>query len=121
MVKIYRSKDVELVGLASYGRKYVADVTFRAPVETAGVIYVRIPGGHRTEPHSHMSLEEIFVIMNMTRMGINETVYNFEEGDVILVEPGEPHWFETPDEKDVVFIAMKFPNLKNDKVTPIDT
>ena len=120
MVKIYRSKEVELVGLAGYGRKYVADVEFRTAIDTAGVIYVRIPAGYRTEPHAHMSLEEIFVILNSTRMGINETVYDLEEGDVILVEPGEPHWFETPSENDVVAIAIKLPNLKDDKVTPTD-
>lgn len=120
MVKIYRSKEVELVGLASYGRKYVADVKFKVPTDSAGVIYVRIPAGYRTEPHAHMRLEELFVILNSTRMGINNDIYDLEEGDVILVEPGEPHWFETPDENDVVTIAIKFPNLKDDKVTPTD-
>jgi quercetin dioxygenase-like cupin family protein len=120
MVEIFRSKDTELVGLGGYGRKYVADIKFQAPLETAGVIYVKIPAGYKTEPHAHMNLEEIFVIMNSTRMGIVDTVYDFQQGDVILVEPGEAHWFEAPHGSDVVVIAIKLPNLKNDKVSPID-
>jgi quercetin dioxygenase-like cupin family protein len=118
VVQIYRSNDAELISLAEYGRKYVADIRFRAPLDTAGVIYVRIPAAYKTTPHTHMSLEELFVIMNSTRMGVNNDVYDLEEGDVVLIEPGEQHWFKAPDENDVVIIAIKLPNLKNDKVTP---
>lgn len=118
MVQIYRSKDTELIGLAGYGRKYVADINFRAALDTAGVIYVRIPASYKTTPHTHMNLEEIFVVMNSTRMGVNNDIYDLEEGDAVLIEPGEPHWFEAPDENDVVIIAIKCPNLKNDKVVP---
>jgi len=35
---------------------------------------------------------------------------------VVVVEPGEAHWFETSEEHDVRVVAMKFPNLKKDKV-----
>jgi mannose-6-phosphate isomerase-like protein (cupin superfamily) len=118
MVKVYKASDCELVGMAGYGRKYVADVTFKRKLDTAGFIWVRVPGGMKTDPHLHEKLEETFVILDETNMGVGETVYHFSEGDVVVVEPGEAHWFETSEDHDVRFIAIKFPNLKDDKVEP---
>lgn len=116
MVKVWRASDVEMIGLAGYGRKYVADVEFKESLQNGGFIYVRIPGGMQTDPHTHGTLEEVFIIMNKTKMGVGNHILDVDEGDVVLVEPREPHWFETPEGADVVVIAIKFPNLKNDKV-----
>lgn len=116
LVKVWRASDVEMIGLAGYGRKYVADVEFKKPLQNGGFIYVRIPGGMKTDPHAHGTLEEIFIIMNKTKMGVGDQLLDVDEGDVVLVEPGEAHWFETPDGVDVVIIAIKFPNLKDDKI-----
>ncbi|MFW9803308.1 MAG: cupin domain-containing protein [Candidatus Thorarchaeota archaeon] len=116
MVKVYRASEVDLKGRAGYGVKYVADIGFTSPIENAGFILVKIPPDKKTTPHAHGYLEEAFVIMNPTRMGVDETLYDLNEGDVVLVQPGERHWFETPDGEDVTIIAVKLPNLKNDKI-----
>ena len=116
LVKVWRASDVEMIGLAGYGRKYVADVEFKESLQTGGFIYVRIPGGMKTDPHAHGTLEEIFIIMNKTKMGVGDQLLDVDQGDVVLVEPGEAHWFETPEGDDVVIIAIKFPNLKDDKM-----
>lgn len=116
MVKVYRASECELVSSAGYGRKYLADVVFRTPPESAGFILVKISGGIETDPHAHKHLEEAFIIMNKTRMGVGDTILNLEEGDVVLAQPGEPHWFIAPDGNDVTVIAIKFPNLKQDKI-----
>jgi mannose-6-phosphate isomerase-like protein (cupin superfamily) len=86
MVKVHRASKANLKGRAGYGVKYVAN------------------------------LEEAFVILNPTTMGVNETYYNLDEGDVVVVEPGEWHWFETPKGDDVNIIAVKLPNLMDDKI-----
>ncbi len=116
MVKIYRASECELIGAGGYGRKYVADIKFRAPVPTAGFIWVKIPPRTRTEPHAHQQLEEVFVTMASTVVGVGDRTYSVGEGDVVVVEPGEPHWFETGD-NEVVVIAVKCPDLKDDKIT----
>ncbi len=116
MVKIYRASEAKLKGRAGYGVKYVADIGFEKSIDSAGFILVKIPPQMKTTPHAHGKLEEAFVIMNPTRMGVDETLYDLEVGDVVLVGPGEWHWFETPDGEDVNIIAVKLPNLKDDKI-----
>jgi quercetin dioxygenase-like cupin family protein len=131
LVKVWRASDAKMIGMAGYGRKYVADVEFKESLKNGGFIYVKIPGGMKTHSHAHEILEEVFIIMNRTKMGVGGQLLDVDEGDVVLVEPGEAHWFETPEGDDageahwfetpegddVVVIAIKFPNLKDDKMT----
>ncbi len=117
LVKVWRASDVKMIGMAGYGRKYVADVEFKESLRNGGFIYVKIPGGMKTRPHAHGILEEVFIIMNRTKMSVGGQLLDVDHGDVVLVEPGEAHWFETPEGDDVVVIAIKFPNLKNDKIS----
>lgn len=116
MVKVWRASDAKMIGMAGYGRKYVADVEFKGSLKNGGFIYVKIPGGMNTHPHAHGILEEVFIIMNKTKMGVGGQLLDVDHGDVVLVEPGETHWFETPEGDDVVVIAIKFPNLKDDRM-----
>ncbi|UCE09420.1 MAG: cupin domain-containing protein [Candidatus Thorarchaeota archaeon] len=116
MVRHYKASDVELRGRLGYGVRYVAEVAFRESTENGMFIHVKIPGGMITSPHSHEILEEVFVAIDTTVMGVGSEVLQLEEGDVVLVEPGEPHWFEAPEEHDVRVIAIKFPNIDDDKV-----
>ncbi len=116
MVEIHRASDTELKGRLGYGVRYVANLTFKKPLKSSGFIIVKIPPEMKTSPHSHSVLTEVFVIMSKTRMGVSKTVYDLNEGDVVVVEPGESHWFETPSGPDVDVIAVKMPNLKDDKV-----
>ncbi len=117
LVKIWRASDVKMIGMAGYGRKYVADVEFKESLKNGGFIYVKIPGGMKTHPHAHGILEEVFIIMNRTKMSVGGQLLDVDHGDVVLVEPGEAHSFETPEGDDVVVIAIKFPNLKDDKIS----
>jgi quercetin dioxygenase-like cupin family protein len=116
MVKLYQAADATFVGMGEYGRKYVADLLFKRKLENAGIIWVKVPGGMKTDAHKHEKLEEVFVFVDSTRMGVGKQVLELKEGDVVVIEPGEVHWFETPEGHDVRFVAIKCPNLKTDKV-----
>jgi mannose-6-phosphate isomerase-like protein (cupin superfamily) len=116
MVKLYRAADAAFVGMGEYGRRYVADLQFRRRLDAAGVIWVNVPGGMKTDAHKHEKLEEVFVFVDAIRMGVDKRVFELTEGDVVIVEPGEPHWFETTEGHDARFVAIKCPNLKTDKV-----
>ena len=116
MVKLFRAADAKFVGMGDYGRKYVADLQFKRKLDAAGVIWVKVPGGMKTDAHKHEKLEEVFVFVDSTRMGVGKQVLELKEGDVVVIEPGEVHWFETPEGQDVRFVAIKCPNLKTDKV-----
>lgn len=116
MVKIYRASDAEARFRAGYSAQYVADMSLQGAIDNAGFIIVKIPPEQKTTPHAHDTLEEVFVIMAPTKMGVNEMLYDLDVGDVVLVEPQERHWFETPNGDDVVIVAIKMPNLKDDKI-----
>lgn len=116
MVEIYRASDAESRERLGYAVKYVADIVFNEPPDSAGFIIVKIPPEMKTSPHSHGVLTEVFVIMGKTKMGVADTLYDMNEGDVVVVEPGEFHWFETPAGADVGVIAIKIPNLEDDKI-----
>ena len=116
MVEIYRASDAESKERLGYRAKYVADVIFGEPPDSAGFIIVEIPPEMKTSPHSHGVLAELFVIMGKTKMGVADALYDLSKGDVIVVEPGESHWFETPPGAGVDVIAIKMPNLKDDKI-----
>ncbi len=108
--------DAESVERAGYKAQYVADLEFKHTPSSAGVIIVDIPEGMKTTPHAHEYLEELFIPMNRTRMGIDDSVIELEKGDVVLVASNEKHWFETYSNERVRVIAIKFPNLKDDKI-----
>lgn len=118
MVRIYRDTDSEKVARSGYDAKYVADLTFKQSLNSCGVIIVDIATDARSSPHSHRLLEEVFIAVTEIQLYIDDTCYELNEGDVVIVEPGEFHSFQTRNDKLGRIIALKFPNIKDDKVIP---
>ena len=48
---------------------------------------------------------------------IHETI-ELAKGDVLVVGPGEMHSFEVIGDTPARLLAMKFPNIKDDKIVP---
>ncbi len=116
MARIYRTDDVDPVMKEGYSATYVADLLFSKAVGSAGVILVDIEAGKQTKPHAHNHLEEIFIPLGQGIIGIDGKRIALKGGDVVVVERGETHWFQADDETPLRVIAIKTPNLKNDKV-----
>jgi len=114
MVKIYRISDGNSKDKLGYSANYVADITFRRSINSAGVIIVSIPRG-QTKSHVHNELEDLFIAGTEIEIHVNGTKYELQKGDTVLVEPGEYHHFRTLYGKTGLLTAIKFPNLKNDK------
>ncbi len=119
MVRIYRAEDSVKASRAGYEASYVADLTFNKPLDSCGVILVDIQENGKSSPHAHEHLEEVFVAITKIRMFINDTRYDLNEGDVVIVAPNEAHSFETEQNETGRILALKFPNLKDDKVVPV--
>jgi quercetin dioxygenase-like cupin family protein len=119
MVRIYRAKDSVKTERAGYEAGYVADLIFREPLDSCGVILVEIEKNGKSAPHSHEHLEEAFIAITNIRMFVDDTRYDLKEGDVVVAEPGEAHSFETEPDKVGKILALKFPNIKDDKVVPV--
>ena len=118
MVRIYKVKDALKAKRTGYHAKYVADLEFRKPLESCGLILVDLEKNARSLPHAHELLDEIFLALTDIRIFINGTRYDLKEGDVIIAEPGEQHSFETELDTNGRILAMKFPNIKDDKIVP---
>ncbi len=119
MVRIYRAKDSVKATRAGYVASYVADLTFQKSIDGCGVILVDIEKNGKSSPHSHEHLEEAFIAMSDIRIFIDDTHYELREGDVVVAEPGEAHSFESMPDKAARILALKFPNIKDDKVVPV--
>ncbi len=120
MVKIFKASDSKEIQKKGYIAKYVADVKFQKSLDSGGFILVTVLAGEVSEPHAHGELEEVFVALSDLKMKIDSAEYELEKGDVVLVYPKESHSFEAYADSPASFIAIKFPNLKNDKVSPIN-
>jgi quercetin dioxygenase-like cupin family protein len=116
MVKIFKKNASPEISKKGYSASYVADVQFNKHLDTGGFILVSIDPGEKSAPHSHAELEEVFVALSRLRMYIDSIPYELETGDVILVEPYETHSFEALPTSEARLLAIKFPNLKTDKV-----
>ena len=115
MAHIFRIKDTSPTERDGYSARYYADVQFNKRFDTAGFIFVTIPANTETTPHAHESLEEIFVALSPLSMIVNEIQFDLVPGDLLLVEPDEFHSIKADKEGDSSLIAIKCPNLKNDK------
>jgi len=115
MVRLYRAADAKEMARAGYSAKYIADIKFRRKINDSGFILVTIPAGTGTVPHIHSELEEVFVALSPLEMVVSDTTFQLDVGDVVLAEPGESHSFSAYSSSDGQVLAIKFPNLKNDK------
>ena len=113
-MKLYRASESQYVSKPGYSANYVANIEFNQSIDNAGVILVKIPEG-KTKPHVHNILEELFVAVSSLKLIVDGDEYQLDEGDTVLVEPGESHSFESPYGKTSFIIAIKFPNLTADK------
>ena len=117
MVQIFKASETEEISKKGYSARYVADVQFRNNLDSGGFILVTVAAGSRTEPHKHGELEEVFVIMSKLKMYIDSVEFDLDKGDVVLVAPNESHSFEASEHSSASIIAIKFPNLKNDRLS----
>ncbi len=119
MVRIYRVEDSEKATRGGYEATYVADLTFQKSLDSCGVILVDFETSDRSSPHAHEHLEEVFVALSELSIYVNDIRYDLHEGDVAIVEPGEFHSFERRTNTKGRILALKFPNIKDDKVVPV--
>ncbi len=119
MVRIFRSADAERSTKAGYIASYIADLTFMQSLDSCGVILVEIEGKEKSSPHSHEQLQEVFVALSEISVYVDGICQDLKQGDVVMVEPGENHSFASKTSESGRLLALKFPNIKDDKVVPL--
>ena len=116
-MKVFRASLAEKRARSGYTASYVADIMLKRPAESLGMIFVEIPQAMKTAPHLHEEIEEVFVALTSLTLEINEERMELNAGDVVVAEAGEVHRFHAQEGKDARVLAIKVPNIKDDKVS----
>lgn len=120
-MRVFRAAEAETKTREGYKACYPADVVFDEVVESIGIIVVTITRGGKTAPHLHRELTEIFIALTPLIMTVGGITLSLEPNDIVIAEPGEFHSFEALPDQDATMLAIKAPNLKEDKVSISDT
>ena len=83
--------------------------------DNIGFYQTTVPKGSSVAGHHHKNLDEVFYFLTKARLEIEGKMYNFEPKDMVFLKAGEKHEIYG-DEEGVVLIAIKLPDLKEDKV-----
>ena len=68
--------------------------------------------------HTNTVEHEQYVLRGRARIGIGEQVYDVQQGDVVFIPEGVPHFYENIGEEPFEFLCM-IPN-KEDTITIVD-
>ena len=116
MVHVFHVDDAEEVVRSGYSARYFADVIFNQRVDSAGFILVTIPSGFQTASHAHVALEEVFFVLTPLEVIVDDTVLSLRTGDLVIIGRNEIHFIQNKAKDEGRLLAIKFPNLKDDKV-----
>ncbi len=67
--------------------------------------FVMEPGGGMPN-HTNTVEHEQYILKGGAKVGIGEQVYQVQEGDVVFIPAGVPHWYEADAEKGFEFLCM---------------
>lgn len=117
MPRVFRSDTAEKKERAGYEAKYLADILLKSPIDSLGFIVVTIPPGVTTEPHYHSQLDEVFVAITPVVVIVDFDEILLNPDDILIAEAGEKHSFRPASDNFGRLLAIKMPNVKDDKST----
>lgn len=95
------------------GRKVYSFIKYALSSGESKFFRVKIPKGTIEKEHLHKESNEIFIFLKSGQMIINKKLYDFKEGDIIILEKNEKHKIIA--QEDMELFGIKIPDL-NDKV-----
>ncbi len=119
MVRLFTISDIPEIERAGYSVRYYADLKFSQQLNTAGFIFIAIPAGIQTKPHAHEVLQELFIALTPLTMIVDEEQFDLVPGDLLLVDPKEFHSIKASKSEDSKLVAIKCPNMKQDKIDQV--
>ncbi|HUS49474.1 MAG TPA: sugar nucleotide-binding protein [Candidatus Paceibacterota bacterium] len=116
-VKIIRLNYVpdEIRGGGDYSIKRLFTEVLRKNPQNIGFYQTTIPRGGIVKNHAHKDLDEILYFITKGKVKIEEEIIEFNPGDIAILPPMSFHEI-IADESEVRLIAVKLPNIIDDKV-----
>ena len=114
-MKIIRINEVPIEERGGYSIKRLCTEELLKNPENIGFYETTIPKGSTCPSHAHENLDEFIIFLSKAVMEINDEIYNFENGDIVVLRPGDKHEFRAI-HNEIKLIAIKTPNIPEDKV-----
>ncbi len=99
----------------NYSIKRMFTEKLRKNPDNIGFYQTTILPRNKVKHHSHQQLDEVLYFLTPGKVRIKSKIYEFNPGDVMILPPDTPHEIFAEDKK-VVLIAVKLPNIPDDKV-----
>lgn len=116
-IKHIKLNDVpdELREGGGYSIKRILTETLKKKPDNVGFYQTTIPAHSKVKNHYHQELDEFLYFVTPGKVRVNSDTYVLAPGDILALPPGSPHEIFA-EEKEVKLIAIKLPNIINDKV-----
>ena len=114
-MKIIKLKEVPIEERGSYSIKRLFTEQLSKNPQNVGFYETTVPKGNVCGHHFHEELDEIIIFLTKAKVRVEQEIYDFESGDIIILKPGDKHEF-IAEENEVKLIAIKLPNIVDDKV-----
>ena len=116
-IKIIRLNEIpdEIREGGGYSIKRLFTEALSKNPDNVGFYQTTIPKGSRVKNHYHDKLDEILYFITSGKVRVGEKIYEFSPGDLMVLPPRSPHEI-IADDKEVRLIAVKLPNIVDDKV-----
>jgi len=119
-LRIERSKNREYTKRPGYLRAVLANVEVKNTSQYLGVLHVIIPKGRSSDKHYHSNFKEIFIPLTEGVIGVENQEFRVFPDEIIIVDEKEVHWAKALDDCDFRLIAIKVPDIPNDRVSVSD-
>ena len=115
-MEIIKRSEAEELAREGYRVKKLLSFTFGKSIDSAVFYETTIPVGGSFKEQWHNESYEMIYFITAGKASVNGTVYTFAPGDLLMMSPTEKHSFVAI-EHDLVILAIRFPDLPNDKFT----
>jgi quercetin dioxygenase-like cupin family protein len=115
-MKIIRNKETIIEDRGGYLVKKLHVGEFREKLEDAVFFETSINVGGKFKEQWHKKSSECIIFLSDGLAIVDGVKHECKKGDLLWIEPGEKHKFVAAEE-DLKMIAIRFPNLPDDKFT----
>lgn len=115
-MRIIRANEVTEKDRGTYRVREYGGLEFHEAIRDSVWFMTTIPQGSPFEEQWHKKSSEAFYFLSKGIALVDRRRYEVDEGDLMIIGPNEKHEF-VPAFGDFKMLAVRFPNLPNDKYT----
>lgn len=119
-MKIIRKKDTAIADRGGHIVREIGFIDFPRDIRDAVMFETTLPRGTNFTEQWHEQSSELIYFQSRGSVQVDGNRYDFKRGDILHLKPGEKHKL-IAEKNDLHVIAIRFPNLPNDKYTTCES